>query len=271
MRLIRLFTVAVTLSLLLLFSAALPALAQNATPVTCQITATYTDKARCDVYEADASSAAFTLTLIAPSKRRTVVVVKTDSSNNVVTVATAGTGATINGSSTYGLLQQQESAIFYANGRPGTNGAWRVASQRGKLVHYAEVAIASADITGTSAGQLGHTNGVAVVAAPGVGKAIEFISAVVINQFGVAAYTGGGNVSVNYTAGGAVSGTVSAANSIGGSGDKVAVVLPAVPANNQLVSNTGLSLVAASAFTQPGTAAGVVRVKVAYRVHSTGL
>ena len=35
--------------------------------------------------------------------------------------------------------------------------------------------------------------------------------------------------------------------------------------------NTGLNLVSSAAFTQPGTAAGVVRMKVAYRVHQTGL
>lgn len=156
--------------------------------------------------------------------------------------------------------------IFRSDG-----SVWQAASGAETGVQYAEVSIASAAITGTSAGQLGHADGVTLVAAPGAGKAIEFLSAVVINDFATAAYTGGGNVSVNYAAGGAVSGVVSAANSIGAVGDKVAVVLAAVPANNQLLSNTGLNLVAASAFTQPGTAAGVVRVKVAYRVHTTGL
>jgi hypothetical protein len=208
---------------------------------------------------------------MAPSKRRVVVVVKTDSSANAVTVATAGTGATINGDSSFLLRQQNESAIFYANGRSGSSGVWRVGAQKDKAVHYAEVSISSANITGTSAGQLGHANGYVLVAAPGSGKAIELISAVVILDYATAAYTDGGNVSVNYAGSVAASGVVSAANSLGAAADKLAVLLPVVPTNNQLIANTGLNLVAASAFTQPGTAAGVVRVKVAYRVHTTGL
>jgi hypothetical protein len=262
--------IGILFTVLLLFTA-LPVFAQDASPRTCQVSAAYTDKAQCDVYEADASTAAFTLTLIAPSKRRSVVVVKTDSSSNAVTIATAGTGATINGEADYLLRQQQESAVFYANGRSGSNGVWRVAAQRGKIVHYAEVSIASAAITGTSAGQLGHADGVVLVAAPGTGKALEFISAVVINDYATAAYTGGGNVSVNYAGSVAGSGVVTFANSIGAAADKLAVVFPVVPTNNQLIANTGLNLVAASAPTQPGTAAGVVRVKIAYRVHTTGL
>jgi len=143
---------------------------------------------------------------------------------------------------------------------------------REKQVLYREFTISSANITGTSAGQLGHANGVVLVAAPGARKAIEFISAVVILDYATAAYTAGGNVSVNYAAGGAaLSGVVSAANSIGAAADKIALLLPVVPTNNQLASNTGLNLVSSAAFTQPGTAAGVVRVKVAYRLHTHGL
>lgn len=271
MKPLKFFSVAILLSVLFIFSA-LPASAQDASPRTCQISAAYTDKNQCDVYEADASSAAFTLTLIAPSKRRSVVVIKTDTSSNAVTIATAGTGALINGRSSYSLRQEQEAAVFYANGRPGSNGNWRVAADRGKVIHYAEVSVASAAITGTSAGQLGHANGVVLVAAPGAGIAIEFVSAVVINDFDTAAYTGGGNVTINYAAGGAaVSSVVSYANSIGAGADKIALVIPVAPTNNQLAANVGLNLVAASAPTQPGTAAGVVRVKVAYRLHTTGL
>lgn len=140
-----------------------------------------------------------------------------------------------------------------------------------KIVQYAEATISSANITGTSAGQLGHAAGVEVVAAPGAGKVIEVISCAVIYDFATAAYTDGGNVGLKYTGSDLVTGVVSAANSLAAAGDKVALLLPAVPTNNQMLTNTGLSLTAATAFTQPGTAAGVVRVKVAYRVHTTGL
>lgn len=140
------------------------------------------------------------------------------------------------------------------------------------LLRYAEATIPAADIVATTAGKFGHANGQEIVAAPGAGKAIEHIASVIIYDYATAAYTGGGNVSVNYGGGGgAVSGVVSAANSIGASVDKTAHVLAVVPTNNQLLANTGLNLVTASAFTQPGTAAGVVRTKTIYRVHTTGL
>jgi hypothetical protein len=315
------------------------------TPRTCHISASTNASLQCDVYEVDATSAAVTVTLVAPAKRRTVAVFKLDSSGNAVTVATAGTSTTINGSATYSISNQYEGAIFVSNGISGSSGAWRAfakqsvtgsdisitsqargdiirrnASSWGRLsaktsgsllmgdgtdvvsqavtgdvtingsgvtaigsgkvlsammddtlIHYATVSISSAAIVGTSAGQLGHADGVVLVAAPGSGKALEFISAVVINDFDTAAYTGGGNITVNYAGSVAASGVVSFANSVGGAADKIAVVFPAVPTNNQLIANTGLNLVAASAPTQPGTAAGVVRVKIAYRVHTTGL
>ena len=139
------------------------------------------------------------------------------------------------------------------------------------LIQYATVAISAADIVATGAGKLGHASGYPLVAAPAAGYAIELISAVIAYTYATAAYTGGGDVSVNYGGGGsALSGVVSAANSIGASANKEALLLPTTPTNNQLVSATGINLVAASAFTQPGTAAGTVSVKVAYRVHNIG-
>jgi hypothetical protein len=138
-------------------------------------------------------------------------------------------------------------------------------------VQYAEVAISAANITGTSAGQLGHASGVVLVADPGATKVIELISAVLVYDYATAAYTGGGNITVNSNGGSALTGLVSAANSLGASVDKIVGFMPLATAGNALTANKGLNLVAAAAFTQPGTAAGVVRVKVAYRVHTHGL
>jgi hypothetical protein len=138
---------------------------------------------------------------------------------------------------------------------------------------YVIATISSANITGTSAGQLGHAQGVSIVAAPGSAYALEFLSAVVILDFATAAYTGGGTgLSFTYDTGGATLSTVvTAANSVAGAADKIAVVQAVVPTNNQLVANKGINLVAQAAPTNPGTAAGVLRVKVSYRVHVTGL
>lgn len=140
-----------------------------------------------------------------------------------------------------------------------------------KTIQYAEVSITAADIVATGAGKLGHASGVVLVADPGSTKVVELISAILIYDYDTAAFTGGGNLSINSNGGSALTGVVSAANSLGASADKVVQFVPLSTAGNALTVNKGLNLVAASAFTQPGTAAGVVRVKVAYRVHTHGL
>jgi hypothetical protein len=140
------------------------------------------------------------------------------------------------------------------------------------LVKYATGTISAADIVSTDAGKLGHANGVELVAAPGATKVIELISAVVIHDYAVAAFTAGGNVSVNIGAGGAaLTGVVANSAFIGAAADKIVQLVPLAATCNQLVADKGINLVAASAFTQPGTAAGVIRYKVAYRVHTHGL
>lgn len=140
-----------------------------------------------------------------------------------------------------------------------------------KLIKYAEVAISSADIVATTAGKLGHAQGYPLVAAPAAGKALELISATLIYDYAGAGYGAGGNISVNWAGGGAaITGVVSAANSLGAGADKVVQLLPLATAGNALSVATGINLVAASAFTL-GSATGVVRVKVAYRLHTTEL
>jgi len=139
------------------------------------------------------------------------------------------------------------------------------------LIQSADILISAADITATDAGKLGHAAGVPLVAAPGANKVVDLISAVMIYDFDTAAYTAGGNITVNSNGGAALTGTVTAANSLGASTDKLVRFVPLSTSGVALTANKGLNLVAASAFTQPGTAAGVVRVKVLYRVITTGL
>jgi hypothetical protein len=139
-------------------------------------------------------------------------------------------------------------------------------------IQYAEVTISAADIVATGAGKFGHANGYPLVASQGAKKVVELVSALLIYDYATAAYTDGGNVTINISGGGsALTGVVSAANSVGGTADKLAHFVPLAAAANVVSQDTGLNLVAATAFTQPETAAGVVRVKVAYRVHSTDL
>jgi len=132
--------------------------------------------------------------------------------------------------------------------------------------------ISSANITGTSAGQLGHANGVILVPAGGTHVINQLVSAVVINAFNTAAYTGGGNTSINIGGGGAaLTGVAAAASFITSAANKVIEFVPLAATFNTYTENNSLNLVSAAAPTQPGTAAGVFRYVVAYRQITTGL
>lgn len=118
----RKFSTALLAPLLLFVSLSVFAQTQ---PRTVTVTAaSYTDNARNGVYAMDATANAQTLTLVAPAKARRVIVVKTDSSVNAVTISTAGTGATINGATSFVLRSQWDAVTFVANGRTGSNGVW---------------------------------------------------------------------------------------------------------------------------------------------------
>lgn len=114
---------------------------------------------------------------------------------------------------------------------------------------------------------------VTVVAAAGAGTALEFISAVLIYDYSTATYGGGGAVTVGYTGGAAITTTIAAADSFGAAGDKVFQFSRLNAAGGYtLPVNTALSITnATGAFTDPGTAAGVGRLQITYRVHTTGL
>jgi hypothetical protein len=130
---------------------------------------------------------------------------------------------------------------------------------------YVEVAISSANIAGMFAAP------VEVIAAQ-AGKAIEIVSAVLIYDYDTDAYTGGGDIGLIYAGGTAVTGVVTAANSLGAAGDKIAYLAPVVPTNNQLLSGTAVQITNASgAFVDGGPAAGVARLQISYRTHTTGL
>lgn len=132
--------------------------------------------------------------------------------------------------------------------------------------------IISADITGTGVGQFGNANGYPIIPAQGVHTVIELISVIMIYDFITAAYGAGGNITVNRAAGaGALTGLISAANSVGAAVDKIVQFMPLTTAGFNLTENEGVNLVSAAAFTQPGTAAGVIRYVSTCRIHATGL
>jgi len=188
----------------------------------------------------------------------------------------SGATAPTNGTSGTGQGKAGPGSVYYltTNGRMyrnyGTKASplWRMSSG----MYYDEVLISAADIVSTAAGKLGHAEGQILVAAPGAGYLLQLISAVLIFDYATATYGAGGNVTVNWSgAGGAITGLISAANSFGAGADKLAHFIPLSTAALVPIANAGLNMVAASAFTNPGTAAGVGRVKIAYLVHTTGL
>lgn len=132
--------------------------------------------------------------------------------------------------------------------------------------------ISSANITATTAGALGHANGYVLVPAYGADTVVELISAILIMEYDTAAYTAGGNTTLNISGGGAaLTGLVSNANFIQASADKIIQFVPLAATFNTLTANTGINLVSASAPTNPGTAAGIIHYRVTYKVHSTNL
>ena len=114
---------------------------------------------------------------------------------------------------------------------------------------------------------------VEVLPTQGAGTAIEIISAVLIYDYDTATYGGGGDITLEYSGGAAVTTTIAAANGFGAAGDKVFSMASLNAAGGfTMPVNTGIDITnATGAFTDPGTAAGVGRLHITYRVHTTGL
>lgn len=139
------------------------------------------------------------------------------------------------------------------------------------LLQYASGTISSANITGTSAGQLGNAAGAILIPAPGAGFSLQLEAVGLYYTFATAAYTGGGVVGIAWGSGGAaVTGTATYANSIGASANKANMFTLLSTAAIALVSNASLNLTVASAPTQPGTAAGTIAWEAWYRIMTVG-
>lgn len=159
-----------------------------------------------------------------------------------------------------GVLTLLNSAAFPALAVTG--------SPTGLLVdRWLEVAITKANILAMNGAP------VEVVPAPGAAYALQFLDACLIFDYATATYTGGGDVSIGYAAGAAVSVAVVKTNAFGAAADKVWWI-PALNAAGgyTMPVNTALAITnATGAFTDPGTAAGVGRLKIHYRVIQTDL
>ena len=145
-----------------------------------------------------------------------------------------------------------------------------IVRQNSSAIITTVVTLDSAEIVGTAAGAIGHSAGAVLVAAPGAGYALDFISAVLVTDFGVAAYTGGANDATIRI--GTVDHTVALTdtNYVMGTVDHIEVVDPLNADEYALTPNATINL-SGTAFTEPGTATGVLRVHVTYKRITTGL
>lgn len=137
----------------------------------------------------------------------------------------------------------------------------------------AYVSLDSTIIAGTAAGDIGHSSGATLVAAPGSAYTLEFVSAVLIYDHSTSDFAGGGddNVIQNGSTATALSAAIAGADLLEASGDKM-VTISALSATDQvLVANMPLSLQGTALTNDAGTAAGALRVHITYKVHTTGL
>lgn len=136
---------------------------------------------------------------------------------------------------------------------------WFKNSWAGEIpIQYANVHITSAEILAL------YTTPKVLVAAPGAGKAIEFLSAVARLDYNSATYATYGILTVKLSGGTAVSDACAAAALVQQVDDCIEFI-PPVAAETELVANQGLSLFCDTG--NPVTGDSPIDIHVAYRVH----
>jgi len=131
--------------------------------------------------------------------------------------------------------------------------------------------LTATEIVGTAAGDIGHASGATLVAAPSSDYALEFVSATLIYDRATASYGGGADdlVIAIGSGGAAFTSAITDANLLTAAGDKV-LTIKSISTELPLTVGTAISL-RGTAYTNPGTAAGVLRVYTTYRKILTGL
>lgn len=134
-----------------------------------------------------------------------------------------------------------------------------------KLLQFIEVDLAPADIINAAAGKLSNANGLIVVPAAPTGFVNVFHRMIVSYTFLTAAYTGGGNTTVNIGGGGAALSGLIATTSLWQSASSVIYEFkPLSTVATPMTAAQSINLVTASAITNPGTAAGTAKVYAWY-------
>ncbi len=145
-------------------------------------------------------------------------------------------------------------------GADGYNVKWRKDWRSTSPIRYKTVKISSAEIL------LLNSVPKVLVAAPGAGKAIEFVTAVLHLDYGSADYATYGTLQIRTTTNTSVlSGTLATGELLYASADKVAVMVP-VSTGIGLDLNDGIELDVPDGV--PTTGDSTITIVVGYRVHS---
>ena len=137
-------------------------------------------------------------------------------------------------------------------------------------IRVVEVAITEAEIIGNSTGELAHVAGLILVAAPGAGYALQLISIMLIYDYDTAAYTGGDDTLRGRVGTVDATGAIAAADLITKAGDTIVQLNP-LTTDFVITENATINIKIDTQVTDPGTADGVMRAKISYRVITTGL
>lgn len=168
-------------------------------------------------------------------------------------------------------IVDRSTSIIYQNTGSSTTPVWTrqgaTAAMDPQGVQFVEVDLAPADIIDTAAGKLSHANGLIVVPAPATGYVNVFHRGIVSFTFLTAAYTGGGNTTFNIGGGGAaLTGLIASTSLLTKGSSTIMEFVPLSTVAFPVTKETSINLVSASAFTNPGTAAGTAKVYVWYSV-----
>ena len=184
---------------------------------------------------------------------------------DTITEETPGSGVTVDGV----LLKDCGAEFTGLVDLSGSTAGIQLSTNVVEIVK--EVTLTATEIVGTGAGDLGHSGGAILVAAPSSAYALEFVSATLIYDFNTAAYTGAGAndlvVRIGTTA---VSSAIADADLLLAAGDQVVHVRALSAADYDLPVGSSINL-SSTAVTQPGTSAGVIRAIVTYRQITTNL
>lgn len=142
-------------------------------------------------------------------------------------------------------------------------GATAVTDPQG--VQMTTVSLTAADIIDTAAGKLSHANGLICVPAAPTGYVNVWHRTIVSYTFATAAFTGGGNTTVNIGAGGAaLSGLIATTTLWQNASSIIQMFVPLSTVAFPITTATSINLKTASAITNPGTAAGTCKVYTWY-------